>query len=109
MLLKKYLEKERLTMREFAQKAQVSESLISYICTRTRDIMTSIALRISEATDEEVTIKELIPLSIATKRVSRYREPKSVKKVIPEEPSTGRPKKPPGTNSRGKNRQNTSK
>lgn len=83
MKLKEFLEENRLTMRQFAIKANVTEALISNICNHKKDVFLSVALRISEATGGEVSLPELITEDIRKGKVMQWNHKKPIPQVLP--------------------------
>lgn len=58
MKLKKYLEKEGLSLRDFGKKIEVSHTSIDKYCKGTRTPSLNVMKKITKATKGQVTIKD---------------------------------------------------
>ena len=88
MILKEYLDVNGIKYERFAQKINISRVALSYIMNRKRDLRLSVAIRIVEATNGEVSYKELLPYPPRDKKEKKdssspnsYAKPKSTKKA----------------------------
>lgn len=62
MILKQYLDVNGIKYQHFADKIKVNKMTLNYILKRERELRLSVAMRIVQATNGEVTFEDLIKL-----------------------------------------------
>ena len=89
MKLINYLNKAKVYASELARRANVSNTLISQILSQDKDILLSMAIKISRATNGEVRPEDLITEDV----IHRKRKEKKFKPIKEKKPRGNSPRK----------------